>query len=147
MHRNDQDKETFFNEHWDNYFNNLPEPDQIIWNGMRTRIYQHHFEKPPQDPNLQDNEISLLLRHGYITNPCTSPKELEKETKKFAEELCNRLKTEMDRFKLMAFVHCNLARLHIKSNGNGRVARFLMHVTGWEKGQTPIIIKRLTKIS
>ena len=140
--RSDPNKDALFKEAWDDYFENQPAKDRKAWKEMRTRVYNECVSSertPLKMRNVQ--ELDILLKHGFMLRPFVPHKGLQKATKKFASALREKLNNEPDVFKVMAFAHHGLVKLHIKGDENGRTSRLFMHLIGWDAGQNPIIIR------
>ena len=58
----------------------------------------------------------------------------------FVQSLIEKLKTEEDPYWLMSFVHQGLIQIHPFADGNGRLARILMNLVGYQRGLYPILI-------
>ncbi len=139
--RDCKNKKEFFDREWEAYFTKQDNKEYQYWLTIKDCIYHHYCDPKAPTVKFSHEDFEFLIKHQFMFCLDVDPDDLEKETIKFTEKLSQKLKEETDPFCIMAFVHCNIVRLHIKDDCNGRVARLLMHWIAHEMGIKPILIQ------
>jgi len=70
------------------------------------------------------NELDVWKKFSFIP---PMPDELPTALKNFYEELLRRFTIQEDPVRLAAFIHCEINKLHLFADGNGRLSRLLMN--------------------
>jgi len=108
-----------------------------LWKTTRAKVWKFKFAKETVFPKFTAEEMELIK--SVITG-APDYKQIPLLMKKFADELCSKIKNEENILSIMSWTHQTLIEIHPFFEGNGRTARLFMNLLGMWSGKEPALI-------